>query len=115
MATELITCIGIGLLFASLICLAIVPLVHCRAVRLTTRRLEASLPQSMAEIQASKSQAEPTTSSNKMTEHAKLLLLAPNFGQPLLGDTWTRGEPMSDASLIPTTPDGYVDARCGRR
>ena len=105
MATESITCIGIGLFFASL-CLAIVPLVHCRAVRLTTRRLEAYLQQSMAKIEAGrKIRAEPTASSTKMTEDAKLLLLAPNFGQPLLRDTWIRGEPMSDVSLIPTAPD----------
>ena len=34
----------------------IVPLVHNRAVRLTTRRLEAATPLSMAEIQADKDQ-----------------------------------------------------------
>ena len=36
--------------------LMIVPLVHNRAVRLTTRRLEAATPLSMAEIQADKDQ-----------------------------------------------------------
>jgi len=36
--------------------LMIVPLVHNRAVRLTTRRMEAATPLSMAEIQADKDQ-----------------------------------------------------------
>jgi hypothetical protein len=45
---------GIGFLFASLIGLAVIPLVHGRAVRLTLRRVENSIPQSMAEIQADK-------------------------------------------------------------
>ena len=45
---------GIGFLFASLIGLAVIPLVHSRAVRLTLRRVENSIPQSMAEIQADK-------------------------------------------------------------
>src|ERR1700755_598760 len=41
----------------SMLCgLMIVPLVHSRAVRLTTRRLEAATPLSMAEIQADKDQ-----------------------------------------------------------
>src|SRR5215510_4611882 len=46
--------IGIGLLTGCLIAVAIVPLVHERAVRLTVRRLEASLPHSVTEIQADK-------------------------------------------------------------
>jgi len=46
--------LGIGFLFAGLIGVAVMPLVHGRAVRLTIRRLEAALPQSMAEIQADK-------------------------------------------------------------
>ena len=45
---------GIGFLFATLIGVAVIPLVHNRAVRLTIRRLENSIPQSMAEIQADK-------------------------------------------------------------
>jgi len=45
---------GIGFLFAALIGLAVLPLVHDRAVRLTTRRLRATLPQSMKEIQVDK-------------------------------------------------------------
>jgi hypothetical protein len=45
---------GIGLLFGALIGLVLIPLVHARAVRLTTRRLEAVLPESMAEVQAEK-------------------------------------------------------------
>jgi len=34
--------------------LVLIPLIHGRAVRLTTRRLEAALPESMAEVQAEK-------------------------------------------------------------
>ena len=45
---------GIGLLFGALIGLVLIPLIHTRAVRLTTRRLEAVLPESMAEVQAEK-------------------------------------------------------------
>ena len=47
---------AIGFLLSMLCCLMIVPLVHNRAVRLTTRRLEAATPLSMAEIQADKDQ-----------------------------------------------------------
>lgn len=45
---------GIGFLCAALIGVALVPLIHGRAVRLTAQRLEASLPQSMSEIHADK-------------------------------------------------------------
>jgi hypothetical protein len=51
---EAIMYFGIGFLFASLIGVAVAPLIHDRAVRLTMRRLENSIPQSMAEIQADK-------------------------------------------------------------
>jgi chromosome segregation ATPase len=53
---EPIMFFGIGFLVAGLLGLIIVPLVHNRAVRLTARRLEASTPLSMAEIQADKDQ-----------------------------------------------------------
>src|SRR5689334_21299506 len=53
---EPIMYFGIGFLFAALIGLIVVPLVHGRAVRLTMRRLEAAAPLSMAEIQADKDQ-----------------------------------------------------------
>jgi chromosome segregation ATPase len=53
---EPIMYFGIGFLFASLLGLVIVTLVHNRAVRLTIRRLEAATPLSMAEIQADKDQ-----------------------------------------------------------
>jgi hypothetical protein len=49
---ETIMYFGIGFLCASLLGLIVVPLVHNRAARLTTRRLEAATPLSMAEIQA---------------------------------------------------------------
>src|SRR5260370_32889261 len=45
-----------GFLVSMMLGLMIVPLVHNRAVRLTTRRLEAATPLSMAEIQADKDQ-----------------------------------------------------------
>jgi type IV secretory pathway VirB4 component len=51
---ESIMYMGIGFLFAALIAVAVVPLVHGRAVRLTARQLEATLPHSFAEIQADK-------------------------------------------------------------
>lgn len=53
---EPIMYLTIGFLLSMLCGLAIVPLVHNRAVRLTTRRLEAATPLSMAEIQADKDQ-----------------------------------------------------------
>jgi chromosome segregation ATPase len=53
---ETIMYFGIGFLCASLLGLIIIPLVHNRAARLTTRRLEAATPLSMAEIQADKDQ-----------------------------------------------------------
>jgi chromosome segregation ATPase len=53
---EPIMYLGIGFLLAALLGLGIVPLVHSRAVRLTMKRLEASTPLSMAEIQADKDQ-----------------------------------------------------------
>ena len=45
---------GIGLLAGCLIAVAVVPLVHDRAVRLTVKRLEATLPKSVTEIRADK-------------------------------------------------------------
>jgi len=44
--------IGIGLLAGCLIAVTIAPLVHERAVRLTTKRLMATLPRSVTEVQA---------------------------------------------------------------
>lgn len=53
---EPIMYFAIGFLVSMLFGLMIVPLVHNRAVRLTTKRLEAATPLSMAEIQADKDQ-----------------------------------------------------------
>src|SRR3984957_1081781 len=53
---EPIMYLAIGFLVSMLFGLMTVPLVHNRAVRLTTRRLEAATPLSMAEIQADKDQ-----------------------------------------------------------
>lgn len=51
---EAIMLVGIGFLLAGLLVIGVIPLVHARAVRLTTRRLEALNPLTMAEIQADK-------------------------------------------------------------
>ena len=51
---EPIMYVAIGFLLATLIAIGVMPLVHGRAVRLTTKRLEAATPLSMAEIQADK-------------------------------------------------------------
>ena len=53
---EPIMFVGVGFLLAGLLVIGVIPLVHARAVRLTTRRLEALNPLSMAEIQADKDQ-----------------------------------------------------------
>ena len=53
---EPIMYLAIGFLVSMLLGLMVVPLVHNRAVRLTTRRMEAATPLSMAEIQADKDQ-----------------------------------------------------------
>jgi len=53
---EPIMYVAIGFLVACMLIIAIIPVVHGRAVRLTTRRLEAVTPMSMAEIQADKDQ-----------------------------------------------------------
>jgi hypothetical protein len=52
--TEALLYMAIGFLAASLLTIAIMPLIHERAVRLTVRRLENGLPLSIAEIQAEK-------------------------------------------------------------
>jgi len=51
---ESIMYFGIGFLFAALIGVAVIPSIQDRAVRLTMRRLENSIPQSVEEIQANK-------------------------------------------------------------
>jgi hypothetical protein len=51
---ESIMYMGIGFLLGGLVGLIVVPLVHDRAVRLTIRRLKASVPQTMEEIEADK-------------------------------------------------------------
>jgi len=53
---EPIMYLAIGFLVALLLSLMAAPAIHARAVRLTTRRLEAATPLSMAEIQADKDQ-----------------------------------------------------------
>jgi predicted RNase H-like nuclease (RuvC/YqgF family) len=51
---ESIMYMGIGLLAGCLFAVGLLPLVHDRAVRLTVRRLEASLPECVEEIEADK-------------------------------------------------------------
>src|SRR5262249_9274618 len=51
---EAIIYFGIGFLVATLLGLLFIPPVHNRAVRLTTKRLEASTPLSIIEIRADK-------------------------------------------------------------
>ena len=53
---EPIMYIAIGFLVACMLVIGIIPVVHARAVRLTTGRLEAVTLMSMAEIQADKDQ-----------------------------------------------------------
>jgi len=53
-AGQSIIFLGIGILLVGLIGVAIFPLVHNRAVRLTMRRLDEATPMSMKEIQADK-------------------------------------------------------------
>jgi chromosome segregation ATPase len=53
---ESIAYFGIGFLAAALFALLFVPLVHNRAVRLTTRRLDAATPSSIVEVRADKDQ-----------------------------------------------------------
>ena len=48
--------VGLGFLAASLLALVIIPMVHARAVMLTSRRVEAAIPSSIAEIQVHKDQ-----------------------------------------------------------
>lgn len=51
---ESIMYLGIGFLAASISVLAVVPIVHHRAVRLTTRKIADTIPSSVAEIAADK-------------------------------------------------------------
>ena len=53
---ESIMYLEIGSLVAALLGLLFIPLVHNRAVRLTIKRLEASMPPSIAEVRADKDQ-----------------------------------------------------------
>src|ERR1700724_3703115 len=53
---EPVMYLGIGFLVAALLGLLFIPLVHNRGVRLTMKRLEASMPLSIAEVRADKDQ-----------------------------------------------------------
>ena len=53
---EPIIYMAIGFLLSALLGLMLLPLVHNRAVRLTTQRLEATAPVSRTEVQADKDQ-----------------------------------------------------------
>lgn len=54
MPIELIAKIGIGLLFGGLICSAVLSLIHRRAIKLTTRRLESAFQHSAAQVRGDK-------------------------------------------------------------
>jgi hypothetical protein len=73
---ESIIYFGIGFLFATLIGVTVIPLIHTRAVRLTIRRLEDSIPQSMAEVQADKDalRAEFAMSTRRLENRVEQLL-----------------------------------------
>jgi hypothetical protein len=51
---ESVMYFGIGFLVATLLSLLFIPLVHNRAVRLTMKQLEASMPLSLVEMHADK-------------------------------------------------------------
>src|SRR5260370_37703689 len=72
---EPIMYLAIGFLLSMLFGLMIVPLVHNRAVRLTTRRLEAATPLSIAEIEAGQDQvrAEFAMSARRLEMHVEQL------------------------------------------
>ncbi len=82
---------GIGFLLAALGVLVVAPLVHDRAVRLTARRLEASIPLSMAEVQADKDllRAEFALSTRRLETNVEQLR-AKNAGQ--LADLGRKGD-----------------------
>jgi len=84
---EPIMYLAIGFLISMLCGLMIVPLVHNRAVRLTTRRLEAAAPLSMAEIQADKDQlrAEFAMSARKLEMNVEQLKARTTSQQAELG------------------------------
>lgn len=67
---------GIGFLLAALSVLGVAPLIHGRAVRLTVRRMDASIPQSMAEVQADKDllRAEFATSTRRPSKEVTNVL-----------------------------------------
>ncbi|MBI4273426.1 MAG: hypothetical protein HY659_01825 [Rhizobiales bacterium] len=54
LTVEAVMFFGIGFLLAAVIGIAVAPAVHSRAVRLTTRRLDAATPLSMKDMQADK-------------------------------------------------------------
>ena len=54
MPIELIIKIGAGALFGGLICVAVLSLIHRRAIRLTERRLESAFEHSTAQVRADK-------------------------------------------------------------
>lgn len=72
---EPIMYLSIGFLVSMLLGLMLLPLIHNRAVRLTTRRLEAGTPLSLTEIQADKDQlrADFAMSSRKLETNVEQL------------------------------------------
>lgn len=66
---------GLGFLVAALLALIVLPLVHARAVRLTQRRVESSVPRSIVEVQAEKDQlrAEFAVTANRLETNMEQL------------------------------------------
>lgn len=76
---------GLGLLVATLIALMVLPAVWHRAVRLTTRRIEAAVPVSLFEIQADKDQQRAAFALNQ----CRLELRATELQETIAGNART--------------------------
>ncbi len=87
---------ALGLLAASLIVLVFMPAVWRRAVRLTRARVEASLPMTLAEIEADKDQLR----ANFAVANRKLELEAETLRQKLAEDVVERGRSRDEISAL---------------
>jgi regulator of replication initiation timing len=87
---------ALGLLAAGLVVLVIMPAVWRRAVRLTRARVEASLPMTLAEIEADKDQLR----ANFAVANRKLELEAETLRGRLAEDTVARGRSRDEVSAL---------------
>lgn len=87
---------ALGLLAAGLVVLVIMPAVWRRAVRLTRARVEASLPMTLAEIEADKDQLR----ANFAVSNRKLELEAETLRNRLAEDTVARGRSRDEISAL---------------